>query len=297
MIFDARIMARALGGDVVGTNAVLVPGPGHSTRDRSLSIRIDPRAPAGFIVYSHSPANDPIECRDFVRQKLGIAPWAPGQRETSRPIPMTVVDNDDDAEQRRNWALQLWRDARNPRGTAVERYLGSRGLDLADDVAGEVIRFHPKLKYQNDTVHGMISLLRDIHTDEPCGIHRTFFDANAHKIDRKMLGRAKGAAIKLDADDTVTLGLCIGEGVETCIAGRLAGLRPVWALGSAGAIAAFPVLSGIDALTIFAETDDANASAVKMCARRWLLDGREVSAAEPNVGGDLNDAVLRKACS
>lgn len=40
----ARI-AKALGGEVVSLNSVLVPGPGHSRRDRSLSIRFHPRCP------------------------------------------------------------------------------------------------------------------------------------------------------------------------------------------------------------------------------------------------------------
>ena len=60
------------------------------------------------------------------------------------------------------------------------------------------------------------------------------------KLDRRMLGVAAGAAIKLDADDAVTHGLAIGEGIETCLTARQLGLRPVWALGSAGAIAPSP---------------------------------------------------------
>lgn len=71
-----------------------------------------------------------------------------------------------------------------------------------------------------------------------------------------MLGRAKSAAVKLDADKTVTLGLHIGEGVETCLAAWLAGFRPVWALGSVGAIEAFPVVSAIEAITVLGERND-----------------------------------------
>jgi len=81
-----------------------------------------------------------------------------------------------------------------------------------------------------------VALFRDIVTNEPCGIHRTFLDSAGRKLGRKMLGRAGGAAIKLDADEDVTLGLHIGEGIETGIAAQLAGFRPVWALGSANAI-------------------------------------------------------------
>jgi hypothetical protein len=67
----------------------------------------------------------------------------------------------------------------------------------------------------------------------------------------------------------------------------------VWALGSAGAIGDFPVLPGIEILTVFAETDDsgANAKAVKTCGNRWAAAKREVMIATPYARGDMNDAV------
>ena len=122
-------------------------------------------------------------------------------------------------------------------------------------------------------------------------IYRTFLEGAGPKLGRKMLGRTRGAAIKLDADETVTLGLHLGEGLETCLAARLAGFRPVWALGSAGAIAAFPVLSGIEAITILGEVGDggANLLAARACAARWIKAGREAFNVAPLIGGDLND--------
>jgi AAA domain-containing protein len=94
-----------------------------------------------------------------------------------------------------------------------------------------------------------------------------------------------GAAIKIDGDQDVEYGLTICEGFETGMAGRDLGLRPVWALGSAGAIGSFPLLSGIDALTILAETDDrgANARAVRTCGDRWAAADRDVLVATPRV--------------
>ena len=44
--------------------------------DRSLSVKIDPNAPDGFVVHSFA-ADDPLECRDHVRTKLGLAPFEP----------------------------------------------------------------------------------------------------------------------------------------------------------------------------------------------------------------------------
>jgi integrase len=64
-------------------------------------------------------------------------------------------------------ALDIWREAGDPRGTLVEQYLVSeRGLQLADDIAGDVIRFHPALYYEGTRVGGMVALFRDIVTNE-----------------------------------------------------------------------------------------------------------------------------------
>jgi hypothetical protein len=60
----------------------------------------------------------------------------------------------------------------------------------------------------------------------------------------------------------VLAGLNAAEGVETALAARRLGLRPARALGSAGAIAAFPVLLGVEYLTLLAENDEASARAV-----------------------------------
>jgi hypothetical protein len=60
--------ARALGGDVTG-GGILCPGPGHTAADRSLSVKIGRDGEP--ICYSHS-GNDPILCKDFVREKIGL---------------------------------------------------------------------------------------------------------------------------------------------------------------------------------------------------------------------------------
>ena len=68
--------AKLLGGDVSG-DGVLCPGPGHSSRDRSLSVKFDPEARGGILVNSFA-GDDPIACKDHVRQLLGLDPFEPG---------------------------------------------------------------------------------------------------------------------------------------------------------------------------------------------------------------------------
>jgi hypothetical protein len=186
-------------------------------------------------------------------------------------------------------ALRTWREAIDPRGTLAERYLvEQRKLDLCNDLAGEVLRWHPGLG-------AMLALFRNILTGEPQAISRIFLDRHGRKIERKFVGPIGGAAVMLDPFNCVTHGLFVGEGVETCMAGRQWDLKPAWALGSAGAIETFPVLDGVECLTILAEHCARNASAVEVCGCRWSAAGREVLINRSIVGKDLNDAVMKCA--
>ena len=51
MLPDLQTLARALGGEV-NDGQVIAPGPGHSAKDRSLSVKLDNNAPDGFLVHS-----------------------------------------------------------------------------------------------------------------------------------------------------------------------------------------------------------------------------------------------------
>jgi hypothetical protein len=217
------VVARALGGEASGRN-IRAPGPGHSRTDRSLSVTLDPAAPDGFIVNSFSPKDEPMVCRDHVRAALGFGAWQP-ERRPSRP---SVAPRSDDND-RIAYALAIWKQSHDPQGTTVQAFFASRRLSLIDDIAGRVIRYHPSLKFDGRRTGAMVTLFRDIRDDEPRAIHRTFLDSDGRKLDRRMLGPVKDAAIKLDPDEAIECGLHIGEGIETCIAARLAGFRPVGA--------------------------------------------------------------------
>jgi hypothetical protein len=77
--FSVHEIVAALGGQVTGPDTCNIPGPGHSAKDKSLSIKIDPAAPDGFLVYSHARDRD-IECKDWVRERLGLPRWTAGDR-------------------------------------------------------------------------------------------------------------------------------------------------------------------------------------------------------------------------
>ena len=102
----------------------------------------------------------------------------------------------------------------------------------------------------------------------------------------------------MTGDADVTMGLAIGEGIETTLTALVAGY-PAWALLDAGNLAAFPVLPGIESLTILADHDEAGRRAATTVARRWHAAGRDVHVwAAPTgsrKGFDANDR-LREIC-
>lgn len=185
----------------------------------------------------------------------------------------------------------------------VDAYLASRGLHLPDDVRqADALRFHPACPFRLDdgsTVRlpAMVALMVNIVTNKPTGIHRTALkpdgSGKAEMPDgtnpKKMLGRAKGAMVKLTDDSNVTNGLGIAEGIEDALTVICAGWRPVWAALSAGGIANFPVLPGVECLTIFGDADPTGLAAAQECQARWRAAGRECPIVlPPHDGTDWN---------
>jgi putative DNA primase/helicase len=305
---NPRYVAQALGGEVHGSQ-ISAPGPNHSKRDRSLSIRLDPSAPSGFVVFSHA-GDDPLLCKDFVRQRLGLPAWEPGD-EQDRGVDARRVNtfdhgaveqesgprhlNEDDLLRIKR-ARQIWDEADDPTGTIAERYLNSRKLVLTAELAGAVLRFHPRCPWRNEKngqaerVPALIATFRSIDSNEITAIHRIALNPDGTKRDRRMLGVVHRSAVKLDEITGNTL--AIGEGIETCMAGRQLGYRPAWALGSVGAISFFPILENIKTLKVFAEAGKASADAIQFCGRRWHRGARRVRIVRPRVGSDLNDQLI-----
>lgn len=116
----------------------------------------------------------------------------------------------------------------------------------------------------------MLALLRDIVSGLRVGIINIFLQSDGR--DRKgktVTGRARAAAVMLSAFDEPTCGLTICEGVETGIGLLMDGCAPVWACGGVGTLANFPVLGGIECLTIDADADEARINATQQTAVRW----------------------------
>lgn len=296
---DLRSMARALGG-VVSGRQVLCPGPNHSRNDRSLSVRPSPQSPTGFITFSHA-GDDFADCRDYVAQRLGVPldAWRTrGGDHRSAPVFTVPEGSPADDEARIARAVEIWNEGRDPAGTVVARYLASRGLTLPER-ASDVIRYHPRCPWGDKAsgrtifVPAMVAPMRAVIGDRITAVHRTRLTDDGRKVDRMMLGPARGSAVKLDPDEDVTTSLAVGEGIETCLAARQLGIRPAWAMTSTANLKSLPVLPGVEVITFLAEWDQASVRAIEQCGDRWFEAGRQVDTVTSNYGKDMNDALLR----
>jgi Toprim domain-containing protein len=205
----------------------------------------------------------------------------------------------EDASWDQSRAGELWQQAVPIAETIAAHYLATRRLLIAPDIDGTVLRFHPSCPFGGTRHPCLLVLMRGVLTNEPRAIQRTALTQNGQKIDRMTLGPKTGAAIKLSTDECVTTGLAVGEGLETVLSAMQLGFRPAWALGDANNVRAFPVLSGIECLTIAVDNDESGTGqrAALECSSRWTGAGREVFRIIPDrTGDDLNDVVQRTGC-
>lgn len=252
------------------------------------------RTDRGFATWCCARCGTRGYASDHVARKRDL--HALGKARAEAPSFAAGKTKDDDA--RRAQAMTIWKEAQDPRGTLIENYLAGRGLTLPDEAVGEAIRFHPACPFKTRRLPAMVALLRNVLTDEPRALHRTALTADGQKaevngLSRLSLGPVGGGAVKLTPDAEVSLCLGIGEGIESTLSMRLTpefGASPVWSLLSAGQMAGFPVLAGIEALWIAVDHDHAGIKAARACAARWQAAGVEVFLVRPRrTGADLND--------
>jgi hypothetical protein len=187
-------------------------------------------------------------------------------------------------------ARVIWCEAVDARGTPAEAYLRSRGLELPGE---PVLRFHPRCPHGKHVLPAMIAQMSCPLTGEARGIHRTFIKPDGSgKADvaspKMMLGPA--GVIRLYEPEGCGLG--ITEGIEDALAiAQRIGWGPVWAAGSAGAIARFPVLAH-RTLNVFCDANDGGVSILraKECRERWKRAGFEVWVHTPPEGTDWDSA-------
>jgi hypothetical protein len=284
-------LARKLGGEVNG-QWINMPGPGHSSSDRSLGMLLDPKAPDGFRLHSFAD-DDPAVCRTYVKARLAKIDAA------GAPIVKASVDTDQAMCAMRS-ARRIWNESAPLKGTLGHKYLHSRGCGaLPEDVSAHALRFHPLCPFGSDRYPALIAAMCDIATGEIVGIQRIAISDDGHGkrvmpdgSSKRMIGSSVGAAVPLHGLNGGHLG--IAEGIETALSAAMIFKMPVWSVLSASGIKAFPVIHGIKFLRVCADYDKAGISAGRECKRRYEKAGIGVEVRyPPGLGTDWND-YLRK---
>ena len=207
---------------------------------------------------------------------------------------------DKEKQERSRQALMLWNEGQSFHGIPAEDYLHhgreiGRWLDTFPFL-DKVFRYHPGCPFGGERLPCMLALVREIKTNAPVAVHRTALTTEnpPRRIDRKSLGPTTGGAIKISPDHEVHAGLLIGEGIETVLsASKQFQFKPVWSLIDKNGIAKFPVLSGIESVTIAVDNDpggDGQRAAAE-CVQRLTQAGTEVITVQTNLVSDFNDFI------
>ena len=260
-------------------------------RSLSLSLRDHPR---GLAVRCHAGCR-----RDDVIAELRQRGLLAGYSGGVRPAPVTPRSDrrTHDYAGRREISRRIWGEARDARGTPVERYLASRGITLS---VPQSLRWAPRCRHPSGIYLPATIARIDNVDDEVIGIHRTFLQpdgsrkANVEPV-KAMLGRAAGGAVRLArAAET----LVIGEGIETCLAAMQVTGLPEWAaLSTSGMMALLlPPIVGDVLIAVDRDASGAGERAARTAGHRWLAEGRRVRLLIPHVlGADAADLILIEA--
>ena len=258
-----------------------------------------------------------LSCREAFQYLRGAAGHTPQHHLTSlAPLPGKIAP----AASTLAAARRVWAEGVGVHGTLAATYLASRGLRLPNPIVNDddyrygwdpfSLRFHPHCQRGPRELPGgpcsapaLLAALVEPVTGDFVGVHRTFLlDDGSGKApplriadvtlpSKAILGT--WGVVKLVQDDRVGHALALAEGLENAITiAQQASYTTIWAAGRADGIRSFPLLFGIEALSIFVDGDQAGRSAAASCAKRWTRDGREVILHSPPARYDWNSALI-----
>jgi hypothetical protein len=255
---DLRDIVARLGGDLYnGGTAANVPGPGHSRRDRSLSLRLTPQG--RILYYAFAPAEHADVWKHLGLDDGALRPMSGS--EAARARQERARERRAADERRMAFCSRVWRSTAAPYETPVEVYLRGRGIAGPIPVS---LRYTPAapLGYEPGApaAPAMVALAHD-PAGRVAGLHVTFLLADGSdkarmERPRRMFWRLDGGAVRLGELPPYGGVLAVAEGIETALSFRdLTGVT-TWAAGSAGALSRFQPPAGLSRLVIAADADD-----------------------------------------
>ena len=284
---DLGEIVRALGDDLLGGGRrALVPGPGHSAADRSVSLLLD-----GSRVVAYSFAGDDWrEVLDDLRRRNPI--YQDG-RLLRAGVPVTWAPSPSGAARRR-CAQALWAEGLPAAGRLAERHVRSRGVGRG---LGDALRHHPAVSSAVYLGRGLrrpalLACLRDL-AGEVRAVEVTYLAADRRSGADGLAAQDRGRAAAGRRGAARS-----GGGASAGGGGGVLGLVGVGALRPAGLGAALHLqpqgldaAAGVTAVTIAADRGADGERSARVLAARLRALGVSVVVAWPPVGfGDWNEA-------
>ena len=278
-------IVRACGGELyAGGRRALIPGPGHSRQDRSVSLyeTDDGRV----LVHCFSPRDD----------WHTVAAWL--QAQGLKPTPAISVPNAAPRAVHAGFerAYILWGEARPIEGTFAERYLVSRAIPRTA-CASAALRFHLSVTSLDDQRRRptLVAAIAD-HTGALQGVQVTLLSPTgagkaAVATPRRVIGAMRGGAVQFTPAEP---DLVIAEGVETALSAAAVFGVPAWAALSASNLAEFTPPAVVKRLIIAADRDAPGLDAAETLASR-MAHRLEVSIRPPDDFEDWNAAAAAQS--
>lgn len=281
-----RAIVRRLGGDLYdGGRRANIPAPGHSARDRSVSLLEED----GRVVVHTFGDGDWRAVRDHLRS-LGLLDEPGLSRSLEAPRP-TALD-DARREARRQSAARLWGEGRALVGTVSARHCRGRGV--RGDLPGPgALRHHPAAPlsvYRQGRATRPALMAGVLDPDGTItAVELTYLTPGGRRafdlaLPRKTVGVVPaGSAVRLDAAAPAML---VAEGVFTALAARRRFALPTWALLSTSNLRRWRPPPGVRSVVIAADRGpDGEASASSLARDLASLGvGAEVALPPPGFG-------------
>jgi putative DNA primase/helicase len=283
-----RIVAACGGILLDGGTRALIPGPNHSHKDRSVSLRLTEEG--RILIHCFSPKDDWREVRRALTDRglLDDEPRADVASTCRSPSRIVAQPLDEERVAR---AGRLWEESTPLKHSVAEAYLRRRVVPagLWESIA---LRFHPRMTSLDDRARrpALVAAISDAQGALQ-GVQVTLLSAHgtakaAVVTPRRVIGKLMGGTVRLaDAQDE----LAIGEGVETMLTASDVFGVPAWAALSADNLARLIISHPLRRLIIAADNDEAGMRAAESLRSRMTSSTIvEIEAAPPGFN-DWND--------
>lgn len=286
-----RIVA-ALGGILMdGGKRALIPGPDHSTRDRSVSLRETEEG--RILIHCFSLKDDWRDVRRALQQQ-GLLDEAPlGDRRGLAKKPAVTVAQPDN-EDRVARARRIWDEGVSLRHSPARAYLARRAITHLGDADG-ALRFHARMTSLDDRLRRPALLAAIVDAAGALqGVQATLLSRHgvakaAVATPRRVIGKLMGGSVRLSEGGDALL---VGEGVETMLSASAALALPAWALLTADNLSGFVAPGFVRRLIVAVDDDSAgHAAASALKARHSIPVALELP---PGGADDWNAWAMRR---